>query len=253
MKSPEFLHAFETGSSYAALAVIREMTNVEPNLIAESYLKSSWQLENKEAYVEIAKAAIHWFDLAAPTLKDPGHRDQYVVSLYAPIELFRRTGQFAAAAERLKVFPTDLAPAGKWLANALSRQKTLIAEQDRKTDEANSWEVLNHDRPVPNPRKHAVTAISPAETAMLADGKRIGDACMYHALINGVAKIKITLDVTSGRFRPNEDGGETHISPGTELVDDTWEHDGTFSLRRPDSFGGREIVFDEDGYATAQR
>lgn len=96
-------------------------------------------------------------------------------------------------------------------------------------------------------------ATTPTETALLADGRRIGDACLYHSLANGVAKIKITLDVASGRFGPNEDGGETHISPGTELVDDTWDDDGTFSLRRPDAFGGREIVFAEAGYAAAQR
>lgn len=154
VKSPEFLHAVETGSSYAALAVVREKTNAEPSLIAESYLQASWQLEGKDAYGEIAKAAIRWFDAAAPTLKDPAHRDQYAVSLYAPIELLRRTGQFAAAAERLKAFPPDLAPAGKWFAKALPRQKTLIAAQDRGTDEANSLEVINNDRPVPHPRKH---------------------------------------------------------------------------------------------------
>ena len=98
-----------------------------------------------------------------------------------------------------------------------------------------------------------MTASNPIETALLADGRRIAEACTDHYLSDGVVKVKITLDAKSGRIEPTMNGVSTRISPGTAIVDDIWEHGGTFSLRRSDAFGGREIVFDDDGYAVAQR
>lgn len=253
VKSPEFLRAVAIGSAYACLGVVREQLKADPYVTADAYLQASWQLETKEGYADVARAAIRWYDVAAPQLKEPERDDDQIVSLYAPIELLRRTGQFDAAAERLTAFPTDRIKSNGWLAQALTRQQTLIAAKDSGTDEGHTVEAIENERPKPKPRRHAMTAANPAETALLAGGQRIGRACGWQALEEGLDKIVLVLDSASGRFIPPLPRDKDLVLPGTKLVDAIWETGGTFSLRHADAFGGREIVFDDEGIAIAER
>lgn len=249
VRLPEFLRAHETGASYAALAVVREMTNAGPFRTAQSHLFASWQLEGKEAYVGAAQAAIRWFDAAVAKLSLPDELDEYLMSCYVPIELLRRTGQFEAADRRIAAFPFDKVEPGTWLATAIARQKTLISAKDRSADEAYEVVAAKERQLRTSRRKHAITASNAAETTLLADGMRVGEHCSYYALNEGIDPVKITLEANSGRIGPAISGQDTRVTIGTRLVDDSLEMDGTFSLGHPDAFGGREIVFDADGYA----
>jgi hypothetical protein len=252
VKSREFKRADQTGSAYAALAIILENTGAEPFSVGYCHLQASWQLEAKVAYAASANAAIRWFDVAAKTLartRDADDMDRRLTSLYTPIELLRRTGRFDKAAARLAAFPHDGVPGGSWLADALDRQQTLISARDHGNDEAFVWEQEEKRHPPLPPLKHAVIAATPAETALLADARTIAEYCNVYALTEGVDTVKLTIDPATGRLGPATPGISVKISSRTQLVDDTWEMEGTFSLRHPDAFGGNELVFDRLGFS----
>lgn len=251
VKSREFKRADQTGSAYAALAVVLEKTGAKPFAVGYCHLRASWQLEGKVAYAASANASIRWFDVAAKSLartRDADDMDRRLTSLYAPIEILRRTGRFEKAAARLAAFPRDGVQSDSWLGAALDRQKTLISARDRGNDEAFVWEQEEKRHPPPPPRKHAVVATTPAESALLADAQTIAEFCNVCALTEGVDVVKFTIDPATGQVGFATPGISVKVTPRTQLVDDTWEVLGTFSLRHPDAFGGNELVFDLWGF-----
>lgn len=123
---------------WLALAILREELHADPFEIAWTYLHASWEAEEQreEAYAHTAQRALAWFDRAVPLLRDrPERRKEYLLALYLPIELSRRTGDFAAARRRLDALPdvTDGAP--PWLPSALQAQARLIAARDAAPDD----------------------------------------------------------------------------------------------------------------------
>jgi hypothetical protein len=123
-----------------ALAILREELRAEPFEIGWTYLHATWEAEERdtdnEAYARAARRALAWFDRAAPPLRDlPERRKEYLLALYLPIELARRTGDFADARRRLDALPDLKNDAPNWLPSAIEAQARLIAARDAAPDD----------------------------------------------------------------------------------------------------------------------
>lgn len=118
-------------SPWFALGVLREELAAEAYAIAWTYLQASWEAEENdqpERYVEAARRALAWFDRAATELApDEERRADHRTALYLPIELARRTGDFADARRRLDAWPESASASDPWLRAALASQRELIA------------------------------------------------------------------------------------------------------------------------------
>lgn len=120
-----------------ALGVLREELRAEPFEIGWTYLNASWEAEDEGGdYAQAAGRALAWFDRAAPLLREkPARRLDSLIALYLPIELARRTGNFADAQRRLDAFPRTTDGAPSWLPSALQAQARLIAARDAAPDD----------------------------------------------------------------------------------------------------------------------
>lgn len=127
-------------SPWFALGVLREELRADAFEIGWTYLNASWEAEewntDTEAYARAARRALAWFDRAAPLLREePERRKEYLLALYLPVELARRTGDFADARRRLDALPDMTRGAPPWLASALQTQARLIAARDAAPDD----------------------------------------------------------------------------------------------------------------------
>ncbi len=87
--------------SWACLAHLQEFLGAEPVHIGFSFLRASWQVEEKPALCErYLSRAYDRFSKVAQTLS-PGHKDRLNVLLLCG-ELERRLGKFEAAAKRFR-------------------------------------------------------------------------------------------------------------------------------------------------------
>jgi hypothetical protein len=122
-----------------ALGVLREELADEAFAVAWTYLQASWEAEENEQperYAEAARRALGWFDRAAAGLAgDPERRADYHTALYLPIELARRTGDFADAQRRLDAWPEAASAQDPWLRAAIASQRQLVAAGRREADD----------------------------------------------------------------------------------------------------------------------
>ena len=128
-----FIRAAKSRNPYFALAVLQEELQAPPKKIAESYLYASWLAEenNPGSYRAFAKRAIEWFDLAAgrPAEADDAKNSRQI-SIYLPIELSRRVGEFDEAKQRINDAADLNKTKIKWLPGALADEKRLVAAKD---------------------------------------------------------------------------------------------------------------------------
>jgi hypothetical protein len=128
-----FMRAAKTGNSYYALAVLQEERKLPPMKIAETYLQATWIAEEKhpETYRALATQAIRWYDVAAVQLAgtDDG-TNSYLYSVYLPVELSRRIGEFAETEERINAVAKLNAFKPEWLLRALTDERKLAAAKD---------------------------------------------------------------------------------------------------------------------------
>lgn len=117
--------------AWYALGVLREELQADPYEIAWTYLQASWEaedLERPKLYAQSAAQSILWFDRAAAVLAGQADRRRdYHTALYLPVELARRTGDFAAAGRRLEALPADIFSQDPWLRTAIATEQRLIA------------------------------------------------------------------------------------------------------------------------------
>jgi hypothetical protein len=123
-------------SPWFALGVLREELAADAYTVAWTYLQASWEAEESDqpdVYAVAARRALTWFDRAATALaRNEERRDEYRLALYLPIELARRTEDFADARRRLDAWPGDSDP---WLHAAIESQRRLIAAGQSAADD----------------------------------------------------------------------------------------------------------------------
>jgi len=131
--SDDFMRAAKTGNSYHALAVLQEERKLRPMTIADTYLHATWiaEVKHPETYRALAKQAIKWYDIAAIQLggKDDG-TNSYLYSVYLPIELSRRIGEFDEAEKRISAVAKLDVFKPEWLLRALADERKLAAAKD---------------------------------------------------------------------------------------------------------------------------
>lgn len=131
LRSERYQSEGRTASPWFALGVLREELAARPYEIAWTYLQASWEAEEAgepALYGEAARRAIRWFDHAVAVRPDNAEaRREHHLARYLPVELARRTGDFADARRRLQALPAEVAAQGPWWRNALAAQRELIA------------------------------------------------------------------------------------------------------------------------------
>ena len=127
-----FVKETKDTTSYFTLGVIQEELKDPPYEIAWAYLQASWQVESdKDKYAAVCKRAVAWFDKSAAALeRGKDKKDDYLISKYLPIELARRSEDFADATRRLNAFPKTTGTEIKWLDDTLKYQATLVKNKD---------------------------------------------------------------------------------------------------------------------------
>lgn len=85
------------------------------------------------------------------------------------------------------------------------------------------------------------------QKAMINDARQLGSAAQQELIMNPGKPVSFAIDA-SGKVSGPLAQYVAQITPGTEAVDSTFrsESDG-FSLRHPHAFGGKEVLFNEEG------
>lgn len=139
LHSPRYLTEGRDAPAWFALGVIREELGIEPYVVAWTYLQASWEAEENgqpERYVDAARRARSWFDRAAEVLaKQDARSPDHSIAVYLPIELARRTGDFADARRRLEAWPRALSAGNAWLEAAIESQRRLVSAGQAEADD----------------------------------------------------------------------------------------------------------------------
>lgn len=118
---------------YFRLAKIQERLGEDERLIAESYLKASWEAESDPArYKRYARRAVIWFDRYATDLlrrRDERTGGAVAEARIVAADLLRRLGRFEAASRRLA--PAIGLQRLSWLDRVWLLELALVKKRDR--------------------------------------------------------------------------------------------------------------------------
>jgi hypothetical protein len=136
VESERFAKEAKGKSPYLALGVVFEMLEKEPGAIAWTYLRATWENENKPDYDAAAKKAIEFFTKASAKikaeLKDGEKPDEkYFTNLCLAIELSRRIKNFDEVKKLIAAARVEMQDeANQFLLQVLDYEERLATEKD---------------------------------------------------------------------------------------------------------------------------